>query len=504
MNRSAKGGARSSLNYGSAIVAAVQKSAERYPERAALVAGEQQLNYSELMRRAQSAASHIAEEAAGDNVGILLPNSLDFAPYFLGGLWAGKTVAVLPTLAPAPLLKFMSAEAKLAAVFTSSDLASKLVEAGVPHVAIQTDYPTAEDFTLRSRDHQAAVLLYTSGTTGRPKTVALSENNVVSNIKGCCDATGFDTRHQVMLAVLPLFHAYGLTVTLLLPLICGSTVVISERFAPRTVLNNIERHRVTCIVAVPSQFRVLTMESTTCDGSSLWLCIAGAERLPDSVEREFTARFGRSLLPGYGATELSPVVSLNVPETNRPSSVGRPLPGLMVTIRRDDDGICPAGEVGEVCVAGPNVMLGYLNDVESTTRKIRNGILYTGDKGFLDADGYLYIVGRADDMVKVAGEKIYPVELENAIERIDGIQEAAVIALPDAKRGMLLHAFVQRKPGAQLDENTLRASCREVLDPYKIPRTFTFVDSLPRTITGKIDRRILATLAAGPRVDRRS
>ena len=221
--------------------------------------------------------------------------------------------------------------------------------------------------------------------------------------------------------------------------------------------------------------------------------------MPDSVEREFSARFGRSLLPGYGATELSPVVSLNVPETNRPSSVGRPLPGVMVTIRRDDDGICLAGAVGEVCVAGPNVMLGYLNDVEASARKIRNGILYTGDRGFLDADGYLYIVGRADDMVKVAGEKIYPVELENAIERIDGIQEAAVIALPDAKRGMLLHAFVQCKPGVQLDENMLRAACSEVLDPYKIPRTFTFVDSLPRTITGKTDKRTLATLEAEPR-----
>jgi long-chain acyl-CoA synthetase len=141
-------------------------------------------------------------------------------------------------------------------------------------------------------------------------------------------------------------------------------------------------------------------------------------------------------------------------------------------------------------------MLGYINDPEATSRKIRNGRLYTGDKGSFDVDGYLYIAGRADDMVKVGGEKIYPVEVENAIERITGIEEAAVIALPDAKRGMLLHAFVQRKPDAQLDENMLRAACREMLEPYKIPRTFTFVDSLPRTITGKTDKSILATSAA--------
>ncbi len=161
-----------------------------------------------------------------------------------------------------------------------------------------------------------------------------------------------------MLAILPLFHAYGLTVTLLLPLITGSTVVIAERFAPRTVLGMIEQHRVTCIVAVPSQYRVLALDPTPCDASSLWLCIAGAERLPDTTEREFTAKFGHAVLPGYGATEVSPVITLNVPETNRPASVGKPLPGVTVTIRSDAGVVCPVGEVGEICVEGPNVMLG--------------------------------------------------------------------------------------------------------------------------------------------------
>ena len=350
------------------------------------------------------------------------------------------------------------------------------------------------DFAPQPRSHEAAVLLYTSGTTGRPKTVALSERNIISNAEGCRQATGFDDR-QVMLAILPLFHAYGLTVTILLPLMSGSTVVISERFVPRTVLNLIERHRVTTVVAVPSQYRVLAMDPTPCDASSLWLCIAGAERLPDTTEREFTARFGHAVLPGYGATEVSPVVSLNIPETNRPASVGKPLPGTTVTIRNDDGTVCPVGEVGEICVEGPNVMLGYLNDPEGTARKIRNGVLYTGDKGFFDADGYLYISGRADEMVKVAGEKIYPVEIENALERIDGVEEVAVVALPDQRGGVRLHAFVQRKPGAALDETGLRFACREVLEPYKIPRTFTFVDSLPRTMTGKTDKRTLATSA---------
>jgi long-chain acyl-CoA synthetase len=167
-----------------------------------------------------------------------------------------------------------------------------------------------------------------------------------------------------------------------------------------------------------------------------------------------------------------------------------------VTIRSEDDTVCPVGEIGEVCVEGPSVMLGYLNDPEATARKIRNRIFHTGDKGFTDADGYLYLAGRADEMVKIAGEKVYPAEVENALERIEGVEEAAVIALPDQKQGVRLHAFLQKKAGAMLDESMLRAACRELLEPHKVPRSFTFVDSLPRTITGKTDKRTL-TASAG-------
>ncbi len=478
----------------SAIVEAVVKAAERYPDRAALIAGAEQVSFADLVRRAQSAASYIARQTPEDNVGIFLPNSVQFPPQVLGALWAGKTVAALPTLAPLPLLQLMFAEAKLATVFTSEDLAPRLAEAGVPHIVIDTAYPPAPEFAPQPRKNEAAVLLYTSGTTGRPKAVALSDENVISNAEGCMAATGFDDR-QVMLAILPLFHAYGLNVTILLPLMAGSTVVVLERFTTRAVLDAIERHRVTTLVAVPSQYRLLALDPTPCDASSLWLCIAGAERLPETTEREFTDRFGHAILPGYGVTEVAPVISLNIPESNHPASVGRPLPNLKVTIRGEDDGICPIGEIGEVCVEGPNVMLGYLNDPEGTARKLRKGVYHTGDKGFFDTEGYLYLAGRADEMVKIGGEKVYPSEVENALERIGGVEEAAVIALPDAKGGVRLHAFVQRKSGASTDEAMLRSACRELLEPHKVPRSFTFVDSLPRTITGKTDKRSLTAVA---------
>jgi len=479
----------------SAIVAAVRATAARVPARIALVAGDQTLTYAELEQRAAAAAAHIAEQTRGDIVGLLFANTPAFAWTFLGALWAGKTVAVLPTLAPPPLLKLMAAEAGLASVLTSSELAARLAEAGVtPLVADAIPSGLSRELPLANRTHAAAVLLYTSGTIGRPKAVALSDQNILSNAEGSREAAGFGP-DEVMLVILPLFHAYGLTVTLILPLMLGGTVVILERFVPRSVLQAIERHRVTCLVAVPSQYRLLAKEPGQADAASLWMCIAGAERLSELVARDFEARFGRPILEGYGATEAAPVISMNPLQAHRPGTVGRPLPNLRVTLR-DDGRDLPIAEIGEICIEGPNVMLGYFNRPEATAEKLINGVLLTGDRGFLDADGYLHLAGRADDMVKVAGEKIYPAEIERTIEQIDGVEEAAVVAIADEAHGAVLRAFVQPRPGALLTEPALRAACRERLEAGKVPRSFVVVEQLPRSATGKLDKRALTAQAA--------
>ncbi|MFQ5723228.1 MAG: class I adenylate-forming enzyme family protein, partial [Terriglobia bacterium] len=467
----------------SAIVAAVRTAVVRVPERPAVIGSEQALSFAELERRSAAAAPHIARHARGDIVGLLLPNTPAFVWSLLGALWAGKTVAVLPTLAPPPLLKVMAAEAGLETVLTSSELAARLAEAkGTPLVVDQIPSATNREVAPANRPQAAAVLLYTSGTTGRPKAVALSEENILANAEGCRQAAGFGS-DEVMLAVLPLFHAYGLTVTLILPLMLGGTVVLQERFVPRTVLRAIERHRVTCLVAVPSQYRLLVKEPAQADTTSLWLAIAGAERLSERVAQEFEGRFEKPLLQGYGATEAGPAISMNAPHANRPRSVGRPLPNVHVTLR-DGGPEVPVGETGEIWVAGPNVMLGYHNRPEATAEKMVNGVLRTGDRGRLDGDGYLHIAGRADDLIKIAGEKIYPAEVEHALEQIDGVEEAAVIGVPHEKHGTVLCAFVQPQPGAPLTEAGLRAACREHLETVKIPRSFALLEQLPRTAGG--------------------
>ncbi len=477
----------------SAILQRFQAAASRYADRAAIIGTDYSITYRELERRAASVARRIAERVPGPTVALLYSNKPEFAPLFLGAVWAGKTVAVLPTLAPPQLLKLMCMETGVELIITSEDFVPQMVAVGMQcWIGDASAEFEPSDVPLQPKSSEAAVLLYTSGTTGRPKAVALSEENILANIEGLKQATGYD-ESQVMLAVLPLFHAYGLTVSTLLPLTTGACVVVPERFVPRQVLQLIEKHRVSCLIAVPGQYRLLIKDPTPIDSSSLWLCIAGAERLPESVAQEFHERFNYPLVQGYGTTELSPVVSFSPPNDNAPGSVGRPLPNIEVTIRGENDEILPVGEIGEVCVAGPSVMIGYLGDPEATAKKIRNGMMRTSDKGYLDKDGYLFLVGRADDLVKVSGEKVYPSEVENALETIDGVEEAAVIAFPDEKHGSRLHAYVQLKPVATLTDVALRALCRELLENYKIPRSFSFVPQMPRTITGKTDRRALAT-----------
>ena len=321
--------------------------------------------------------------------------------------------------------------------------------------------------------------------------VELTEENLLNNMEGLKQATGYDSE-QVMLAVLPLFHAYGLTVTTLLPLCTGAQVVVPERFVPRQVLQLIEQHRVSCLIAVPAQYRVLAKEPTEIDASSLWLCIAGGERLPESVAVAFEKKFGKRLAQGYGTTELAPVVSYTPPDQKPPfASVGRPLPNIKVTIRDENEQVLPVGTIGEVCVEGGTVMQGYRNDPAATAEKIHNGVYHSSDKGYMDEQGYLYLVGRADDLVKVSGEKVYPSEVENALETLDGVEEAAVVAFPDEKHGSRLHAFVQVREGFSHSEASLRAGCREMMEHFKIPRSFTIIPQIPRTISGKTDKKAL-------------
>ena len=471
----------------SQIVGAIRAAAARWPGGTALVSPREVVTYSMLEARAAAVARQLT--TVNENVvGLLYPNSPGFASGLLGAFWAGKTVALLPFIAPPPILKLMAAAAAVRIVMADEALAPRAAEAGLSPLIAAAPTESAPEPPLAHRSGDAAVLIYTSGTTGMPKAVALSEANLLANVEGCRLAGPFSA-DDVMLAILPLFHAFGLTVTLLLPLTLGGKVVLEDRFVPRTSLQAVATHRVTAMIGVPGQFRLLAKEPLDVDGESLRLCISGAERLGNQIAAAFEQRFSRPLLQGYGATEASPVVSFNRPGQNRPGSAGLPLPNIRVSIATPE-GEFAGEQSGEVSVEGPNVMLGYYGQAEATAKKIPGGVLHTGDRGWLDADGYLHLAGRADDMIKIAGEKVYPSEVERVLEQLDGVEEAAVVGI-SGDGGTALAAFVAPRPGAALDSGAIRGACRERLEAAKTPKTITIVEQLPRTPAGKIDKKAL-------------
>jgi long-chain acyl-CoA synthetase len=343
------------------------------------------------------------------------------------------------------------------------------------------------------------VILYTAGTTGQPKGVALSHANLVSNARAASRLYELD-RVRWSLAVLPLSHSYGLTL-MNAGHILGTRAVLLRWFNPELVLETIERYRVQQMAGVPTMYIYLLNfpDAARFDTSSMKLWGSGAAPLPVEIVEPFEAKFGGRLLEGYGLTEASPVVSAHrYSGERRLGSVGQPIPGVDVAILDDDDRAVPTGEVGEVCVRGPNVMLGYYRLPEETARTIRAGWLHTGDMGRLDPDGFLYIVERKKDLIIRGGFNIYPREVEDVLYAHPAVAETAVIGVADPVMGEDVLAFVVCKSGATATADAVIAFCQERLAKYKCPKQVRFVDSLPKSPIGKILRKELRERTTRP------
>ena len=344
---------------------------------------------------------------------------------------------------------------------------------------------------------QLATLLYTSGSEGAPKGVMLSVTNLGANLAGCVEAIGFDESFVVM-GTLPLFHSFALTTTMLLPLLSGATAVYVGEFQPGKVLKAIEARRATAMMSIPSLYKAMLARAgdaaaAAADVSSLTHVISGGEPLPPAVGDAFEERFGVEILNGYGLTETSPVVSVNRLGSNRRESVGRPLCNVNVRIMDTDAGReLDAGETGEICVEGLSVTEGYYHAPDLTRAAFLPGRYFkTGDIGRLDADGYLYVTGRRTDMMIIAGENVWPKEIEDAIQSHAGVLECAVKGVADETRGEVPKAFVVAKPDETLSRQAIIDHCREILPRHKIPKHIEFLESLPKGPTGKVIRRAL-------------
>ena len=342
-----------------------------------------------------------------------------------------------------------------------------------------------------------ALLQYTGGTTGLSRGAMLTHHNLVCNayMNRLWDTEAVPGQ-EVTLGVLPLFHAYGLTVCLNATLLLGGTLVLIPRFGVDRVFAAIDEWKPTMFPGVPPIFRALTdsPQAGAHDLGSIRVCVSGAMKLPTEVQQRYEKIVGRSLVEGYGLTETSPSTHCNpIRGEQRPGSIGMPLPGTQCKIVELDDPSreMPFGEPGELAVSGPQVFRGYWNTDDLTGVFTDDGYLLTGDVAVMDEDGYFSIVDRKKELIVAGGFNIYPSEVEQVLLSLPGVTDAAVAGVPDRYRGESVKAFVVVAPGHTLTEGEVIEHCRMELAAYKVPRLVEFRDTLPRTAVGKLLRRVL-------------
>jgi long-chain acyl-CoA synthetase len=342
-----------------------------------------------------------------------------------------------------------------------------------------------------------AVLQYTGGTTGRAKAAMLTHTNLVANALQC--QAWFSLQPPgtgVVLASIPFFHVYGMTVALTFPIAEGATIILQTRPDVPEILRLVRKYRPTEFPGVPALYQGINNhpEVGQYDLHSIRICVSGSAPLPVEVARRFRALTGAHLIEGYGLTEASPVTHAN-PVTGdvRDGSIGVPLPltDQMIVDLETGTRVLPTGAVGELCVRGPQVMLGYYQQPGETELVLRDGWLHTGDVARLDPEGYAYIVDRKKDMIDVGGLKVYPREVEEVLYQHPAVQEASVAGVADPTLGEVVAAFVVRRPGAELTAEELVAFVKARIAHYKAPRRVVFRDSLPRSAIQKVLRRVL-------------
>lgn len=462
----------------------------------------------ELIVGALHLASVIEAKCRTRTVGVLLPTGAAFPVAALAGWMTGRVVVPLNYLLTPEELQYVINDCETDTILTASAMLEFMGFTPQVQNLVRledvdfTGFPEPR-WPASAADDDLAVLLYTSGTSGKPKGVMLTHGNIESNIRQVQSWVELASR-DTLLGVLPQFHSFGLTVLTLLPLALGVKVVYTARFVPQRIVKLLREHRPTLMVAIPSMYNALlhVKDGGPEDFASLRFTVSGGEPLPDAVFRKFRERFGITLNEGYGLTETSPITNWCRPEEWRPHSVGRPLPHIVERIIDINSGadVSP-GQEGEIWIAGPNVMAGYFKlPAETAAALTPDGFLRTGDIGRLDEDGHLFITGRLKEMLIVGGENVFPREIEEVLNRHPSVKDSGVVGMSDPVRGELPVAFVELKEGEAFDPSTLLAWCRANLAGYKVPREIRRVDALPRNPTGKIMRRALKTQLAGPGV----
>jgi acyl-CoA synthetase (AMP-forming)/AMP-acid ligase II len=459
-------------------------SAARDPDAIAVVDRDTRLSYAELHRQAAGVAAALAARGVqrGDRVALVLPNGAELAVAFYGVLLAGAAAVPVNPTTKADKLAWMVEHSGAAAVLDDpSEVAALAATAGAA-----PDPPGADDL---------GAIVYTSGSTGTPKGVALAHRNM-HFVAGSMVTYLEMTSDERVLCVLPLSFGYGLY-QLITCVRVGATLVIERGMAfPGRVVEVLERERITAMPGVPTVWRVLTELHGLAERELphlRTLTNAGARLAAPGVAAVRRTFPGARLYSMYGQTECQRVCYLPPEELDRrPDSVGIAIPGTEVWVERPDGTRAEPDEVGQLVVRGGHVMQGYWNDPEATAQRLRDGDLLTGDLFRADAEGFLYFVGRTDDIIKSRGEKVAPREIEDVLHTAPGVAEVAVVGVDDPLLGQAIRAHVSPAGDAELDPHALRRHCAERLEDFMVPQEVVVHAALPKTDNGKIDKRALA------------
>ncbi len=504
----------------------LHETAKRLPEKPAYHFMDQWSTYAELDGAITKFASGLESLGVkkGDHVGLILGNSPFFVIGMYGALRLGATVIPINPIYTPDEIGYILNNGDVKAII-ALDLLVPLAEKmhnmlpKVEHYIIcetpqgkesnlditqLSVYPKLKKFTdvvatgelsyqgPDLQEDETAVILYTSGTTGKPKGAMLTHKNLYSNASDVGSYLRMNEEDRVI-TTLPMFHVFCMTVALNAPLLCGATILIDPKFSPKEIFRLGKEYRPTVFAGVPTMYNFLFQypEGDPQDLQSLRLCISGGAAMPVALLKNFEKKFNVRISEGYGLSEASPVTCFNpLDRPRKPGSIGQSIVNVENKVVNELGEEVPVGTAGELIVRGPNVMKGYYKMPEETQAAIRDGWLYTGDIATMDEEGYFYIVDRKKDIVLVGGYNVYPREIEEVLYQHPDIVEAAVLGVPDPNLGEVVKSYVVSK-NPDLTETDVLNYCSEHLAKYKIPSSVDFLEELPKNTTGKILRRAL-------------
>ncbi|WP_068325230.1 long-chain-fatty-acid--CoA ligase [Janibacter terrae] len=482
-------------------------TAQAHPDRVAIKLDDAELTWAQLHGLAARAAGALraAGLEPGDRVSLILPNVPAFPVLFYGTLLAGGIVVPMNPLLKAQEIEYFYTDSGAKFSFVWGDFAAEAqagaegtstrVIASGPVGPSEEDLPAGEPIAtpVERAGDDTAVILYTSGTTGRPKGAELTHDNLDLNAKRSAEDIIGIRPDDVIMGCLPLFHVFGLTCGLNTAVRQGATLTLIPRFDPGKALEVIERDRVTIFEGVPTMYGAMLHHPAVqdTDKSSLRTCVSGGSSLPGETLREFEETFGVQLLEGYGLSETSPVASFNMlDQPTRPGTIGRAIPGCeMKLIGTDGQDVGPGEGVGEIAIRGDNIMKGYWGKPEATAEAIPDGWFRSGDIASVDEDGYYTIVDRKKDLIIRGGMNIYPREVEEVLYTHPDVLECAVVGVPHPELGEDVGAAVSLREGASGDTEEIKQYVKDRIAAYKYPRTIWILDELPKGPTGKILKR---------------